>query len=114
MDFTEGFNGSVLRSFLSKTMDLRAASRASWRWAGVSLSAMVSFDQGTDSGGSNMPRRKRASKRRFTARSTSAGERRRFAKAKGKEAEAGPQLKSVTGLSERAAACSRVRTKPWP
>src|SRR5260370_1045368 len=83
MFFTEGFSGRMLRSFFSRTMDLRAASRASWRCAGVSLSARVSFDQGTRSGGAKNPQRKRRWQKALTPRSKASAEKRGFCTGEG-------------------------------
>ena len=67
-------SGSALLSFLRSTRDSRAAARASSRCAAESFTSKGMLVYLTISGGSNMPRRKRAAKRRLTAVSISASE----------------------------------------
>ena len=69
---TDDFKGRKPSWFFSSTMDSRSACRASWRCAAESFSEYGILVYGTRSGGSNMPRRIRATKRRSVARVISA------------------------------------------
>src|ERR1035441_4581237 len=92
-------------------MDLCAASSASAWWASESTTDMGMRANGTRSGGSNMPRRRRAVSRRRTAVSMSASAI-SFCSSAGSNAEYSfPQSRSVPALTARAAPTAPPRAR---
>ena len=87
---------------------MRAASRATSRWALESFSAMEIVEYGTRSGGSNMPRRIRATKSRSTARSISASVMRPAFTSSTSVRYSVPQVRSVPALTAATAASPSV------
>src|SRR5712692_5179925 len=114
MVLTSFFSGSVLFSFLSSTMDSRAALRDNARWAGESLSENGMRAYATISGGSNMPSRKRAVMSRLRETSISASLISPSFTARINELYSLPQAKSVPAFTARAEAASSDFVNLWP